>query len=204
MKKIQRRLWAVAGSVFLLAACGGRNSVQAEAAYFDLGSATPKKALQAVPLQNVDVHAPSWLASSSMQYRLAYADSARRQAYGESRWAAPPAELLETYLRRGTAVEGTEAAGCRLRLDLDEFIQVFDSANESRAVIEGRVSLLAAQGNPVLARRVVSLSKATGSTDARGGVAAFSVLSGEMVGDLSAWLAKLAVESPKLVERCKG
>jgi cholesterol transport system auxiliary component len=50
-----------------------------------------------------------------MQYRLAYAQATRRQAYVESRWAAQPAQLVELALKRAirTGEAGLAApAGC--------------------------------------------------------------------------------------------
>lgn len=39
----------------------------------------------------------------AMQYRLAYAEPERRQAYAGSRWAAVPAELIEQVVVRRTS-----------------------------------------------------------------------------------------------------
>jgi cholesterol transport system auxiliary component len=47
-----------------------------------------------------------------MQYRLAYAQATRRQAYVESRWAAQPAQLVELALKR--AIRTGEAGWRRL------------------------------------------------------------------------------------------
>jgi cholesterol transport system auxiliary component len=209
---MRRRFWlaAITSAAFLLTACGGGGALR-EPAYFDLGGVAAKRATTiAIPLRGIDVQAPSWLAGASMQYRLSYADGARRQAYSESRWVAPPAELLESSLRRGMATDRIESgvatgvAGCQLKLDLDEFIQVFESPNESRAVIEGRVMLLAAQGNSVVARRVLTLSKPAATADARGGVAAFAMLGNDAVNEITAWLNQLAKDSPKQIERCRA
>jgi len=194
----------------LLVACGGGSGLKAEVAYFDLGSivagnspATPR-APHTLVLRGVDVVAPSWLATSAMQYRLAYTGGARRQSYGESRWVAPPAELLENILRRRTETDASASiSGCRLRVDLDEFIQVFDAPNQSRSLIEARLSLLGARGDSSLGRRVLSLSKAAQSPDALGGVAAFATLSSDAASEISVWLAQLAKESPGLADQCR-
>lgn len=195
-------------AVGCLTACGG-NVVTTDVAYFDLGSAAQAKPMAlkgAFALRSVDVQAPSWLATSSMQYRLAYADGSRRQAYGESRWAAPPAELVEAYLRRTTASDGAGAGlpACRLRVDLDEFIQVFDGVTASRSVVEVRIALMSLRGDSPLARRTLSLSKAARTPDARGGVEAFAALSGELSREVEVWLARLLTENPQYAERCKG
>ena len=51
-----------------------------------------------MPLAGVDVQSASWLAGSDMQYRLAFAEPLQRRSYVESRWVAPPGELLEGVL----------------------------------------------------------------------------------------------------------
>jgi cholesterol transport system auxiliary component len=67
-------------------------------------------------------------------YRLAYAEPLRRRSYAESRWAAPPAELLQAFLERRFVFPEADASGpgCRLQLVLDEFEQRFDDPQQSR------------------------------------------------------------------------
>lgn len=189
----------------LLAGCAGGAPKQAEIAYYDLGIAPRITGAQAVPLRTIDVQAPSWLGTPGMQYRLAYADGSRRDAYAESRWAAPPAELLEVALRRRIASGESEmsSAGCKLRIDLDEFAQVFDSPTSSKSVVDARVMLLAAKSDQLLARRALSLSRPAATPDARGGVAAFAGLTTDISSDVAFWLVKMAKENPGLVERCR-
>lgn len=199
-----RRAGAWALAVLLLAACVNNTARQSEVATYDLGTAAKMTGGQALLLRGIDVHAPSWLGTAAMQYRLAYGDSSRRQIYAESRWAATPAELLEVALRRRIATGDSDvaAAGCRLRIDVDEFVQVFDAPDASRAVIEARVSLLAAKSDQLLARRSLSFSRPAASADARGGVAAFSELTGDISRDVAFWLVKITRDTPALAERC--
>lgn len=165
----------------LLAACAGNGSRTAEPARFDLGAAASRS--QPLPgIAAVAVTGPSWLAGTAMQYRLAYADAARRQDYGASRWAAPPAELLQKALERGAVA----SRGCRLQLELDEFVQVFDGPEQSRLVLDLRASLLS--GQRVIGRRAYALAPAAPSADARGGVAAAAVAVDELARGLARWL----------------
>jgi cholesterol transport system auxiliary component len=165
----------------LLAACAGNGGRGPDAARFDLGPAGARG--QPLPgIAVVSVTAPSWLAGTAMQYRLAYADAARRQDYGASRWAAPPAELLQKGLERGAVA----AHGCRLQLELDEFVQVFDGPEQSRLVLDLRASLLF--GHEVVARRPFALAPAAPSADARGGVAAAATAVDELARGLARWL----------------
>src|SRR5712691_6229378 len=91
-----------------------------------------------------DVGAPAWLDSSLIHYRLAYQDAARPQVYAESRWVMSPASLFTHRLRAQLSASGSGGivqpgdgarAGYALRVELDEFTQVFDAPGKSRAVV---------------------------------------------------------------------
>jgi len=172
-----------------LAACMGGARQSGETAYYDLatGAATTETTPQNI--RSVEVVAPSWLSSNRMQYRLAYSDPTRRREYAGSRWVAPPAEMLAQGLRK-TLVSGTGA--CRLRLELEEFVQVFDAAENSRASLEMRAALLPLQGDAPLARRTFTLNRHTASADARGGAAALNEAAVELSNELRSWLAGAA------------
>jgi hypothetical protein len=71
----------------LLSACGGGPRVS-EPTRYDLGVPAGAAATWRLHLGATDVQAASWLASTAMHYRLAYAEPLRRQSYGESRWVA--------------------------------------------------------------------------------------------------------------------
>src|SRR5262249_33557338 len=110
----------------------------------------PSQGLRA-PLLVYDVHAPGWLDSSSIYYRLAYQDAARPQAYADSRGGGSPAELMGMRLRARLAASGKggiihPADGARatnaLRVELNEFTQVFDAPGQSRAVVRMRATVL--------------------------------------------------------------
>ena len=188
----------------LLAACAGGPA--REPAHFDLGAASGEWRSPGFVLRTVEVQGPSWLGTTTMQFRLAYADGVRRQGYAESRWVAPPIELLEQALKtRIVATEATRSdAGCRLRVDLDEFIQRFDAPADSRLVLEARATLLAARGDQLLGRRAFAIAQPAPSPDARGGAAAAAAAVQAVTRDMNAWLAGLAREQPAVVERCRG
>jgi cholesterol transport system auxiliary component len=138
----------------------------------------------------VQVIAPAWLRSSAMQYRLAYQSASERHAYLESRWAAPPAELVYGLLSRTLSGAG----GCRLEVDLDEFIHDFPAADRSDGVVEARARLRAPGHGRVVASRSFSLRLPAPSPDAAGGVAALGRGSGQLAGELGAWLAQLGAD----------
>lgn len=183
-----------------VAACGPNVRPAATASY-DLGSVAVAWQPAALPVAAIDVAAPSWLATPTVQYRLLYADGLRRQAYAESRWAAPPAELVERALGRQTP---NAVSGCRLRLDLDELVQVFDSPQQSRVLLEVRASLMPLRGEAVLAQKAFAVTQAAATADARGGVAAAATALQTLAGDMSAWLTATAQQAPATAARCRS
>ena len=126
-------------AAFLLAACGG-NVRTVEMVGYDLGNPGGNWSGSRIPITTVDVQAASWLSGPAMHYRLAYAEPLRRQTYAESRWAAPLAELLETFLKRRIIFGQPDfsGAGCRLQLVVDEFEQRFDDPQKSHNTLEVR------------------------------------------------------------------
>lgn len=188
----------------LLAACGGNVRV-GEAVRYDFGHVSGGTAAMPLPLAGVSVRPASWLAGTAMHYRLAYAEPLRRQAYGESRWAAPPGELLATLLKRRLVSTPIEAGvtGCRLQVALEEMEQRFDDVHSSQAVIVLGAQLFPARGTEVLARRTLRGERPAATADARGGAAATRDAALALGEELAAWLAAMAREKPAIVERCR-
>lgn len=190
----------------LLPGCVGGNVRTADVAYHDLPVTAAEWRSPGFPLRTVEVNAPSWLGIAEMQYRLAYADPSRRFGYAESRWVASPPELIEAALRR--RVVSSESfvanAGCRVKVDLDEFVQVFESAQASRAILHVRLALQAPRSDEVLARRSLQIAKPATTPDARGGVAAFGAAVQDLGWALGDWLGKIATEFPAAAARCRG
>lgn len=190
-----------------LAGCAAGPQSAAKISYYDLAplAAAPNNRIVAA-LGGVEVVSPSWLDSPALQYRLAYQGDRARQKYAESRLVAPPAELVGHALRR-RMLPGESAGACKLRIDLDEFVQVFDTADASRAVVEARVQLLAARGGELLARRSFSLSRPAAKADAKGGVAALAAAVEDLAAALHDWLGSLDQEAKQgfnVAERCRG
>lgn len=196
---------ALAFAALALAGCAGPRPA-APVDHHDLGPiGTGPNSRIVAALRGVEVFAPSWLDSPALQYRLAYLGSQQRRSYGESRWVAPPAELLAHALNKNL-FSGDAAGACKLRVDLDEFVQVFDAAEASRAVVEARVQLLAPGGEP-LARHALRVSRPAASGDAKGGVAAFSATVADLAAALRGWLGTLDREGKpglNIFERCRG
>jgi cholesterol transport system auxiliary component len=140
-----------------------------------------------------DVSAPGWLDSPLIYYRLAYQDATRPQAYADSRWVTSPAQLFTNRLRVQLAMSaggiiqpGDDArAKYALRVDLEEFIQVFDAPGKSRALVRLRASVL---GNrSLVAQRSFAVERPAKTPDAEGGVRALIGASDEAVDQLIGW-----------------
>ena len=191
----------------LLVGCGSGSKSISSVAYYDLGAVQPAPNNRIVAsLRSIDVFAVSWLDSSAMQYRLLYAANQRRQNYADSRWVAPPAELLGHALRK-RMLSGETGGACRLRVDLDEFAQVFDSAKASHVLLEARVQVVAPSGGDILARHSFNLSRPADSADASGGVAALTGAVEAFSTELHDWLGGLdraAASGLNIAQRCRS
>ena len=178
----------------LLGACRGLPSSPPPAQTYDLGPEQQPKVETGLE-GSVQVLAPSWLRTAAMQYRLSYASSSQRNSYLESRWAAPPAELVLGVLSRGLSGAGT----CKLEVELDEFIQDYSSASQSDGVIEARARLRG--GGSLLASRSFNLRVPAPSPNAQGGVAALGRGSRQLATELGGWLGELSQDA-RIRELC--
>ncbi|MFM9970747.1 MAG: ABC-type transport auxiliary lipoprotein family protein [Burkholderiales bacterium] len=181
----------------LLGACGIA-PVPKDIASYDFGPAAPAKAEPrlAINLVVTDVVAPAWMDNTNLHYRLAYVDPARPLPYANSRWVMAPAALLSQRLRAGLR-EASKAAvlspadGVRaehvLRLELEEFSQVFDSADKSRGVLRLQARLV--RGNELAAQQSFNIEMPAPSANAEGGVRALAAASDEAGRRLADWLA---------------
>jgi len=141
-----------------------------------------------------DVNAPAWLDSQYIFYRLAYQDAARPQAYADSRWVSSPGELIAARVRGRLAASGKGGvihpgdgtrASYALRIELDEFNQVFDAPGKSRGVVQLRATLLGKAS--LIAQRSFSAERPAATPDAEGGVRALIAASDDVVDQLVGW-----------------
>jgi cholesterol transport system auxiliary component len=163
---------------------------------YDFGPVPPRNSAQGLrqAVLIYDVSAPSWLDSPFIYYRLAYQDAARPLAYADSRWVGSPAELIAARVRARLAASGKggvvhPADGTRasyaLRVELDEFTQVFDAPGKSRAVVRLRASVLGKSA--LVAQKSFSVERPSATPDAEGGVRALIAASDDAVDQLVAW-----------------
>jgi len=142
-----------------------------------------------------DVSAPSWLDGNGIVYRLSYVNSARPQAYSNSRWLAPPAALLTQRVRSrfasGPGGIVTSADGARaeyaLRIELEDFSQLFTAENASHVALRARASLVRLSDRSLVAQRMFSVDQAAPTADARGAVLALGEASDEVIERLVEW-----------------
>ncbi len=170
-----RRGWmGVMGLVaLLLAGCvtPGKRGGDVTQAVYDLESSGRKPTMVRTQPLALEVRAPAWFDGLGIDYRLAYADSARLREYALARWAGPPAQMIQWRLMRdlGASAHGQVRAACLMRLELEEFSQVFDSATQSRGVLRARVQWLDRQRN-VLDEWGLDVSVPAPTPDVAGGV----------------------------------
>ncbi|MDO9600348.1 MAG: ABC-type transport auxiliary lipoprotein family protein [Azoarcus sp.] len=176
--------------IVLLSACNGIGIPPKPVAIYDLGLiASRSLPADAVP-SRIQFLAPTWLEVSAMQYRLEWDQPLRRRAFADSRWAAKPPEMLARALDRAVRSNGTATSECRLRIELDEFIQIFEAEDRSKVELVARASWLPARSEAALARKEFRLSQPADPT-AEGGVAAYRELAAQFSDQLALWLSEL-------------
>lgn len=216
LRRFRPAFWLALTAVLGLGGCFAGGMQQSAPARYDLFVAPPAQtsANQAAAgrdslllrLAGIGIETPTWLDTTAMQYRLEYVEPGQRRAFAESRWVAPPAELLEQMMRRNEMFGGRQdTEGCQLHLTLEEFIQAFAAPDSSRALIEIRATLRGkpSRGPTLLAQRNFRQARAAGG-DARSGVAAFALSARDLIAELERWLAGLQQESPALMASCRA
>lgn len=175
----------------LAAGCGRLGTLPRAVTVHDFGPPSDLSLHPVVPLRLIEVRAPSWLGSSAMHYRYAGERDQRPLVYTENRWAATPAELLEATLRRAMLGALPEGGGCALRVELDEFGQVFESAGSSHGALAARAVLVAPRADAVVAQQRFGLQVAAPNPNAAGGARALSEASRGLATAIDGWLATL-------------
>ncbi|WP_414143303.1 ABC-type transport auxiliary lipoprotein family protein [Burkholderia stagnalis] len=176
----------------LAAGCASERAAQSNIRY-DLGPAASTATAGTGPaLKVLDVAAPDALDSDKFVYRLAYADAQRTAVYRDSRWTAPPAQLLTQRLRsalssRGAVLEGSDGVRApTLKIDLNEFEQVFDGESQSHGAVTARATLTL--DGKVLGQRTFVARAPSSTPDAAGGARALATASDDLVAQIAAWV----------------
>ncbi len=176
----------------VLSACAG-NGTRQDVRY-DLGPLPMPAANAALPpLKVLEVSAPPPLDNDGFVYRLA-SDPQRASRYADSRWTMSPARLFTLRLRTTLAARVTVLTGGDsvpaplLKVELDQFEQVFDSATESAGVLSARATLM--QGGKVIGQRTFVARAPASTPDAAGGARALATASDDLIGQIAAWLGQ--------------
>lgn len=176
----------MAALALVLSACA-RGPVLPPPAAYDFGPPPDVPGEGAIPL-SLELRLPPWLDTPAVHYRLAYQDGAQLAAYSRVRWVAPAGQLLSLRLRQQLAAR--PAAPCQLRIEVDEFVQLFDSPDKSRGMLQGRMTLADKQ-RKLLAERFFSVATPAASADGRGGVGALIQSADDAARGAAQWLSGL-------------
>lgn len=196
----------------LLAACSALPAPPVHPVQYDFGlpvttstGLVSAQAAQRAPLVLADIESLGVAeGSTALQYRLAYDASQQLRAYQQARWSQPPAALVQQAVlaelaKHGPVLSsGAARAAARssvpgvlvLRLELEEFSQVFTSPSQSAGVLRLRATLAEprTQGEVVRGQRVFSAQVAAASADAAGGSAALAAAAAQVARALADWV----------------
>lgn len=180
---------AVVAAAVIVVGCGVGPKPKEAIGSFDFGLPAAAKPVALKSLNHVTVVAPNWMDSTNLHYRLAYVNAARPAAYAQTRWVSTPTHLVEARLKERAVAGGVllGGAGPSLRIEIDEFSQVFDAEKSSRAVVRARASL--AGGREVTAQKAFLIEVPAATPDGPGGAAALGNAANALVDDVLAWAA---------------
>ncbi len=150
-----------------------------------------------------DADASAALDSTAVLYRLAYSDAQQLRPYALARWSMTPAQLLRQRLREQlgqhravlNAAQGvvSDKPAMVLHLELDEFSQLFETAERSSGLVRLRATL--GQGGQgverLLAQRSFIVQRPAGSADAAGGVRALTEASDAVIAEVAQWVGQV-------------
>ena len=177
-------------------------------------SANPLSAGAALPrlpaLAIDDIATPAGvLENTGVLYRLGYVDAQQLRAYSQARWSSPPAQLIRQRLREqlsqrrsvfnareGVALNRSQSAvlPLLLRMELEEFSQVFSSPEASVGLVRLRATLieLTPGGEKLISQRTIAMEQPAPSADAAGGVRALTAATDAAIAAIDQWLQQSA------------
>ena len=174
-----------------------------------LEPATRQAPLPALALDDITTSGGA-LDNTALLYRLAYAEVQALRPYANARWSTPPAQLVRQRLREqlsmrrpvfnardGVAINRASVAvlPLRLRLEFEEFSQLFTASDVSAGVIRLRATLVEVTpaGEKFIGQRSVVVQRPAPTADAPGGVRALTVATDAAIEELDQWLQQSAV-----------
>lgn len=171
-----------------LAACSLLPPQPAPPVVYDFGTASAAAPANAPAA--LQVQAPPWLDGAALLYRLAYADGTRLTGYRDSRWAAAPAALLHEHLRQRLARAPGAPAARTLRIEIEEFCQVFDAPTRSRGVLRLRAMLSDGTTGRLLRQQAFEQAVVAATPDAAGGAHALAAAAAQAAARVLDWAAQ--------------
>lgn len=205
-------------AAILLTACSSLPQPPALQALYDFGPQARLEQRQSDPARTaIQTQAPLVLAgiktsglpdgSMPIFYRLAYADALQLRPYAQARWARPAAQLIQqsllAQLSEGRAVlESRDGAvqalpsganPAMLRLDVEEFSQVFSDTATSNGLLRLRATLteVTPRGEKWLGQQVFTVQRPAPTPDAAGGSQALGAATEEAGRQIDAWLLRM-------------
>lgn len=194
-------------TVLGLGACSSLKP-QARSPVYDFGpgpiATAPTTRMVALPtLVLAEVESGPSLDSAAVLYRLAYSDAQQLRPYAQTRWSMAPAQLLRQRLREHlsqrravlNAAQGVVVGkpAMILHLELDEFSQLFETAERSSGLVRLRATL--GQGGQgaerLLAQRSFIVQRPAPSPDAAGGVRALTEATDAVIGEIAQWVQQV-------------
>lgn len=195
----------------LLAGCSALPDKPARPQQYDFGPdpvayapADRRAPLPPLALAEIEAGGGPLESASAVLYRLGYADDLQLRPYAQARWALPPPQLVRQRLRerlgqRRTIVSASEGAAqlrsegrqpLVLRLDLEEFSQLFSTPAASTGLLRMRATVVdnLPAGEVVLAQRHFIVQRPAPTPDAPGGVRALAEATDALAGELAQWL----------------
>jgi len=203
----------------LLGGCAALPDKPSRATMYDFGPGAlpalmPEKpgAAQALlrPLAIDDIStAGGALDNMAILYRLAYLDAQQLRPYSQARWSMPPAQLVRQRLReqlsqRRAVVDARDGLALNrsqgplplvLRLELEEFSQIFTAPDTSVGLIRLHATLIETTpgGEKLLAQRSVLMQRPASSADAAGGVRALAAATDAAIVEIDQWVQQSAL-----------
>lgn len=205
-----KSLFCLISTAFLLSACALPDKPTRSLMY-DFGpgplSSAPATRQALLPALAVDdiTTAGGALDNMAVLYRLGYADGQQLRPYSQARWSMPPAQLVRQRLseqlgqqrtvlnpRESVALNRGQNAALplRLRIELEEFSQLFTAADASVGLVRLRATLLERTpgGEKLLGQRRIVVQRPAPSADAAGGVRALTAATDAAIAELDQWL----------------
>jgi cholesterol transport system auxiliary component len=167
--------------------------------------ASPRQT-QLLPLAIDDITTPGGAIDNlAVLYRLGYTDVQQLRPYAQARWAKPAAQLVQQRLREqlgqrrtvfrigeGAAMNRSQNAvlPLQLRLELQEFSQLFSAPEASVGLVRLRATLLelTPAGEKLLGQRLIVVQRPAASSDAPGGVRALTAATDAAIEEIEQWL----------------